>query len=87
MHALFVEDGEMEKRVFLATWKDIPAQNEVQHEICNVQHNAGTGYFFIIADTLHKVLPSFMCNAYMKIFSQLFYSFGVEQVISFFRIY
>lgn len=43
MHALFVEDGEMEKRVFLATWKDIPAQNEVQHEICNVQHNAGTG--------------------------------------------
>lgn len=42
MHALFVEDGEMEKRVFLATWKDIPAQNEVQHEICNVQHNAGT---------------------------------------------
>lgn len=42
MHALFVEDGEMEKRVFLATWKDIPAQNEVQHEICNVQHNADT---------------------------------------------
>ena len=41
MHVLFVEDGEMEKRVFLATWKDIPAQNEVQHEICNVQHNAG----------------------------------------------
>lgn len=85
MHALFVEDGEMEKRVFLATWKDIPAQNEVQHEICNVQHNAGTGYFFVIADTLHKVLSSFMCNAYMKIFSQLFYSFWVEQVISFFQ--
>nr|XP_022344232.1 AP-1 complex subunit beta-1-like [Crassostrea virginica]XP_022344233.1 AP-1 complex subunit beta-1-like [Crassostrea virginica] len=42
MHVLFVEDGEMEKRVFLATWKDIPAQNEVQHEICNVQHNADT---------------------------------------------
>lgn len=54
MHALFVEDGEMEKRVFLATWKDIPAQNEVQHEICNVQHNAGTdSLLFAITKTLH----------------------------------
>lgn len=42
MHTLFVEDGEMDKRVFLATWKDIPAQNEIQHEITNVQHNADT---------------------------------------------
>ena len=41
MQALFVEDGEMDKRVFLATWKDIPAQNEVQYEIRDVQHNAG----------------------------------------------
>ena len=41
LHVLFVEDGEMDKRVFLATWKDIPAQNEVQREIRNVQHNAG----------------------------------------------
>ena len=41
MHALFVEDGEMDKRVFLATWKDIPAQNEVQRDITHVQHNAG----------------------------------------------
>jgi len=41
MHVLFTEDGEMDKRVFLATWKDIPVQNEVQYEITNVQHNAG----------------------------------------------
>jgi len=41
MHVLFTEDGEMDKRVFLATWKDIPVQNEVQYEISNVQHNAG----------------------------------------------
>lgn len=41
MHILFVEDGEMEKRIFLATWKDIPAQNEVQTTLNNVQHNAG----------------------------------------------
>lgn len=31
----------MEKRTFLATWKDIPVQNEVQYEITDVQHNAG----------------------------------------------
>ena len=31
----------MDKRVFLATWKDIPSQNEVQSEIKDVQHNAG----------------------------------------------
>ncbi|XP_060081301.1 AP-1 complex subunit beta-1-like [Ylistrum balloti] len=42
MHVLFVEDGEMDKRVFLATWKDIPATNEVQSTISNVQHNADT---------------------------------------------
>ncbi len=41
MHVLFVEDGEMDKRIFLATWKDIPAQNEVQHEIKDVQHSGG----------------------------------------------
>ena len=41
MHVLFVEDGEMDKRVFLATWKEIPAANEVQYEIKDVQHNAG----------------------------------------------
>ena len=41
MHVLFMEDGEMEKRVFLATWKDIPAANEVQSDIRDVQHNAG----------------------------------------------
>lgn len=41
LHVLFVEDGEMDKRVFLATWKDIPSQNEVQFTINNVQHNGG----------------------------------------------
>jgi hypothetical protein len=41
MHVMFMEDGEMDKRVFLATWKDIPTSNEMQYEIKNVQHNAG----------------------------------------------
>ncbi|XP_074640623.1 AP-1 complex subunit beta-1-like isoform X2 [Tubulanus polymorphus] len=42
MHVLFVEDGEMERRVFLATWKDIPAQNEVQITINQIPHSADT---------------------------------------------
>ena len=42
IHVLFMEDGEMDKRIFLATWKDIPAQNEVQYEIKDVQHSGGT---------------------------------------------
>ncbi|XP_055343172.1 AP-1 complex subunit beta-1-like [Paramacrobiotus metropolitanus] len=33
MHVFFVEDGLMEKGVFLATWKDIPPENEKQFEI------------------------------------------------------
>ncbi|XP_041347409.1 AP-1 complex subunit beta-1-like [Gigantopelta aegis] len=42
MHVLFVEDGEMDKKEFLATWKEIPSTNEVQYTINNVQHNADT---------------------------------------------
>lgn len=41
MHIFFTEDGAMEKRVFLSTWKDIPSQNEVQFNIDNVNMNAG----------------------------------------------
>lgn len=40
MHVLFSEDGEMEKKTFLASWKEIPVQSEVQFEIKDVQHNA-----------------------------------------------
>ncbi len=42
MHVFFVEDGQMDKRLFLSTWKDIPAQNEVQYTIQNVPCNTGT---------------------------------------------
>ncbi|CAD5115359.1 DgyrCDS4338 [Dimorphilus gyrociliatus] len=42
LHILFTEDGEMDKRVFLATWKDIPSANEFQTDVDNVQHNADT---------------------------------------------
>lgn len=40
MNVYFVEDGQMDKRVFLSTWKDIPAQNEVQFTLTDVQCNA-----------------------------------------------
>ncbi|KAK6636585.1 AP-1 complex subunit beta-1 [Polyplax serrata] len=40
MNVFFVEDGEMDKRVFLSTWKDIPSQNEVQYTLSNVTLNA-----------------------------------------------
>ena len=49
-HVYFTEDGNMEKKVFLATWKDIPAQNEIQFSIEGTDCNAGKilpSYFFI----------------------------------------
>lgn len=36
MHIYCTEDGAMDKRVFLATWKDIPQVNEIQFVIENV---------------------------------------------------
>lgn len=35
IYAVFVEDGQMDKRLFLQMWKEIPAQNEVQYTITN----------------------------------------------------
>lgn len=39
---LFVEDGKMERQVFLATWKDIPNDNESQFQIkdCHLNSDA-----------------------------------------------
>ncbi|XP_068017921.1 AP-1 complex subunit beta-1 isoform X1 [Melanerpes formicivorus] len=33
LHILFVEDGKMERQMFLATWKDIPNENEAQFQL------------------------------------------------------
>ncbi|KAG1958465.1 AP-1 complex subunit beta-1 [Pimephales promelas] len=38
---LFVEDGKMERQVFLATWKDIPNDNEAQFQIKDIHLNSG----------------------------------------------
>lgn len=61
MHVLFTEEGEMDKKDFLSSWKEIPSQNEVQSTIMNVQHNAGiiamlTVYIYIF---LALPLPSY----------------------------
>jgi len=32
-HVLFIESGKMDRKVFLDTWKDIPAANEVQNNV------------------------------------------------------
>uniref|UniRef100_A0AAQ5YNS2 AP complex subunit beta n=1 Tax=Amphiprion ocellaris TaxID=80972 RepID=A0AAQ5YNS2_AMPOC len=39
---LFVEDGKMERQVFLATWKDIPNDNESQFQIKDCHLNAAS---------------------------------------------
>ena len=40
-HVFFTEDGMMDKKVFLATWKDIPPTNEFQQQISNVNVPVG----------------------------------------------
>ncbi|EDM05480.1 adaptor-related protein complex 2, beta 1 subunit, isoform CRA_c [Rattus norvegicus] len=42
LNVLFVEDGKMERQVFLATWKDIPNENELQFQIKECHLNADT---------------------------------------------
>jgi len=37
LHIFFSEDGAMEKKTFLNTWKDIPAANEIQYTLENVE--------------------------------------------------
>ncbi|XP_012253878.2 AP-1 complex subunit beta-1 isoform X2 [Athalia rosae] len=40
MNVYFTEDGQLDKRIFLSTWKDIPAQNEVQYTLTGVMLTA-----------------------------------------------
>uniref|UniRef100_A0A1I8GR23 AP complex subunit beta n=1 Tax=Macrostomum lignano TaxID=282301 RepID=A0A1I8GR23_9PLAT len=42
MYALFTEEGDMDKRVFLSTWKDIPPENETQFNLGSYAHDADT---------------------------------------------
>ncbi|XP_007946186.1 AP-1 complex subunit beta-1 [Orycteropus afer afer] len=40
LHILFVEDGKMDRQMFLATWKDIANENEAQFQIRDCPLNA-----------------------------------------------
>ena len=40
-HVLLSTDGKMDKKVFLATWKDIPATNEVTTTFSDININSG----------------------------------------------
>lgn len=40
LHILMIEEGEMEKRVFLSTWKDIPGGYEVQYRLGGIRLSA-----------------------------------------------
>lgn len=39
-NVMFTEDGQLDKRVFLSTWKEIPAANEVQYNLHGIVGNA-----------------------------------------------
>ncbi|XP_017771576.1 PREDICTED: AP-1 complex subunit beta-1 [Nicrophorus vespilloides] len=39
---LFADDGQLDKRFFLTTWKDIPAANEIQYTLNDVRGTADT---------------------------------------------
>lgn len=39
-HTMFSEEGQLDKRVFLSTWKEIPAANEVQYTLSGIVGNA-----------------------------------------------
>jgi len=41
LHILMIDEGEIEKRVFLSTWKDIPGEYEVQYKLTGIRVNAG----------------------------------------------
>uniref|UniRef100_A0A672R2L1 AP complex subunit beta n=1 Tax=Sinocyclocheilus grahami TaxID=75366 RepID=A0A672R2L1_SINGR len=54
---LFVEDGKMDRQVFLATWKDIPNDNEAQFQIKDIHLNSGNRNKYVLCmSELGKVL-------------------------------
>lgn len=53
IHVLFTPAGEMEKMVFLATWKDIPAENEQQFVLSPLSLDAGEPCFQIYLRRTH----------------------------------
>lgn len=40
-HVLFTDEGRIEKKAYLNTWKEIPEQNETQFSISGVSLSSG----------------------------------------------
>uniref|UniRef100_A0A8C7ZM40 AP complex subunit beta n=1 Tax=Oryzias sinensis TaxID=183150 RepID=A0A8C7ZM40_9TELE len=59
LNIFFVEDGKMERQVFLATWKDIPNENELQYQIKDCHLN------------LFWTIMELRCNCVPCLFPQL----------------
>jgi AP-1 complex subunit beta-1 len=52
---LFAEDGQLDKRVFLTTWKEIPAANEVQYNLHGIVGNADSIATKMIANNIFTI--------------------------------
>lgn len=55
IHVLFTSAGEMEKMVFLATWKDIPTENEQQFVLSPLSLDAGNFSFVRLNHSFNKL--------------------------------
>ncbi|CAL8128291.1 unnamed protein product [Orchesella dallaii] len=42
IHVFFTEDGQMDRRLFLSTWKELPPQNEAQYSLENINYDSET---------------------------------------------
>lgn len=54
-NVLFTEDGQMDRKVFLATWKDIPAANEVQNQITDVNYSSDVAQSKLSASNIFTI--------------------------------
>lgn len=73
MNVYFVEDGQMDKRIFLATWKDIPTQNEVQYTLTNMSSNSGKLSVTIGRTDIELIIPINELRVYLLL--TFFYGF------------
>jgi len=55
MNVLFVEDGQIDRKVFLATWKEIPSDREVQTQIHNVTMTSGVAQQSLTANNIFTI--------------------------------
>ncbi|KAJ7373962.1 AP-1 complex subunit beta-1 [Desmophyllum pertusum] len=54
-NVLFAEDGQMDRKVFLATWKDIPATNEVQNQIGDAAYSSDVAQQKLSANNIFTI--------------------------------